>query len=276
MNEHGAAVERFYSHGAERRALEANGFLSFGYWKEDTKDYTEATQNLLELLLEESGIENPDVILNVCCGNGIETARIFERLKPRRIHGIDITRAHIETSRARAAALGLSEQLVFEHGDACRTHFADETFSHVIGIEGIAHFDTREKFFEESRRLLKPGGMLMLTDCILNKLPPGVADELSSAACSRFWHMPRANWTNIPQYVAQLEKHGFRVEFVRSIGDKVYPGFARFNVRREAIMNNIEVRGLRIGLGLAFICWLVGDVYRRGVSDYVLVKAFKR
>lgn len=276
MSEHGRAVEKFYSHGAERRALEANGFLSFGYWKEGTKDYGEATQNLLELLLDESGIEDPDLILNVACGNGIETVKIFERLKPRRIHGIDITRAHIETSRKRAASLGLSDRLVFQHGDACRTGFADETFTQVMGIEGIAHFDTREAFFAEARRVLEPGGLLMVTDCILRRLPPGLADTISSALCSRFWYMPRANWVSIEEYGTQLERHGFRVEFIRSIGDKVYPGFARFNVRRQAIMNNIQVRGLRVGLGLAFICWLVGDVYRRGVSDYVLVKAFKR
>jgi cyclopropane fatty-acyl-phospholipid synthase-like methyltransferase/phosphatidylglycerophosphate synthase len=276
LTPHGAGVEKFYSHGAERRAREANGFLSFGYWKDGTTEYTEATQNLLELVLDESGIEEADLVLNVACGNGVETMQIYERFKPRRIHGIEITRAHVETSRRRAAALGLSKQLVFEHGDACRTSFDDATFTQVIGIEGIAHFDTRELFIAEAHRVLKPGGLLMLTDCVLHRLPPGPADTIASALCSRFWHMPRANWTSIPEDRALLERHGFEVEFVRSIGDRVYPGFARFNVRREAIVNNIEVRGLVVGLGLAFICWLVGDVYRRGVSDYVLVKAFKR
>lgn len=276
LTSHGRGVQTFYSHGAEKRALEAKGFLSFGYWKDDTKDYTEAAENLLQLLLDESGIEAPDVILNVACGNGIETAKIFDRLKPKRIHGVDITRKHIETSQRRAEQLGLADRLVFEHGDACRTRFADETFSHVIGIEGIAHFDTRERFFAEARRVLKPGGQLMLTDCILHRLPPGMMDEVATRACSHFWHMPRANWVDIPEYTEQLERNGFRVEFVRSIGNRVYPGFAKFNVTASAIWNNIEVRGLPVGLGLAFICWLVGDVHRRGVSDYVLVKAFKK
>lgn len=276
LTSHGRGVQTFYSHGAEKRALEAKGFLSFGYWKDDTKDYTEAAENLLQLLLDESGIEDPDVILNVACGNGIETAKIFDRLRPKRIHGVDITRTHIETSRRRAEQLGLADRLVFEHGDACRTRFADETFSHVIGIEGIAHFDTRERFFAEARRVLKPGGQLMLTDCILHRLPPGMMDEVATRACSHFWHMPRANWVDIPEYTEQLERNGFRVEFVRSIGNRVYPGFAKFNVTASAIWNNIEVRGLPVGLGLAFICWLIGDVHRRGVSDYVLVKAYKK
>ncbi|HVJ95076.1 MAG TPA: hypothetical protein VM580_35095 [Labilithrix sp.] len=124
--------------------------------------------------------------------------------------------------------------------------------------------------------MLKPGGQLMLTDCILKRLPPGIMDEVASRACSHLWHMPRANWVDIPEYKEQLERNGFRVEFVRSIADRVYPGFATFNVTADAILNNIEVRGFGRGLGLAFLCWLVGDVHRRGVSDYVLVKAFKK
>jgi erythromycin 3''-O-methyltransferase len=276
MNVHSEGVERFYAHGAERRALEANGFLSFGYWKDGTTDYAEAAQNLLDLLLDESGIDEADLILNVACGNGVETVQMFERLKPRRIHAIDVTRAHIEAAQKRAVALGLSGQLIFAHGDACRTGFDDGMFSQVLGIEGMAHFDTREAFFTEASRVLRSGGLLMLTDCILRQPPPVLMAEISFVACSRFWHVPRANWVTSEEYGRQLEANGFRVEFIRSIGDQVYPGFARYNARRQAIMNNIEVRGLPIGLGLAFICWLVGDVYRRGVSDYVLVKAFKR
>jgi len=273
---HGENVERFYSHGAEARAREANGFLSFGYWKDETRDYDEATENLLDLVLEQAEIDRPDLILNVACGNGIETERILERLQPRRIHGLDITRAHIDTCKKRAAARGLEDRMVFEHGDACQMPFAAEAFSHLVCVEGITHFDTRERFFAEAHRVLQPGGMLMLSDSILHRLPPGIGDEIASRVTSRLWHVPRANWIDIAGYRRQLEANGFRVEFVRSIGDRVFPGFASFNVRREAIANSIRVRGLPVGLGLAFICWLLGDLHRRGILDYVLVKAWKR
>lgn len=275
MPTHEDAVEMFYSHEAERRAQEADGFLSFGYWDGGIQDYDQATRRLLEYFLAEVDIQDPREILNVCCGNGAETVRIFERLRPRRIHGLDITAPHIATCRKRAAALGLSEQLTFQHGDACRTGLPPESFSHVIGIEGPAHFNTREAFFAEAHRVLEPGGWLLLTDSIIQKDPEGLAEQAVAQLCLRVWQMPRANWINIHTYRQQLERAGFEVEILRSIGHNVFPGFARYNVRPDAIRDTLRVHGKAVGPGVVFICWLLGYVHRRGLSDYLLVKARK-
>jgi cyclopropane fatty-acyl-phospholipid synthase-like methyltransferase len=276
MSKHAESVAKFYSHGAERRAREANGFLSFGYWPEGTRDYAEATEKLLDLVIEEARIEHPRAMLNVCSGNGIETVRLYERLRPTRIHGVDITPAHVEESRRRARALGIDDKVLFHRGDATRMPFDDASFSHIVGIEGMAHMKTREQFFAEAHRLLEPGGMLVMTDSIVKPNPSGLRARAIAALCARVWYMPPENLVGLDGYRAQLERQGFRVELARAIGDRVFPGFARFNVTREAILNDIEVRGLPVGLGLAFLCWLLGEAYARGVSDYLIVKAFKR
>lgn len=265
----------FYSHAAERRAKEADGFLSFGYWHEDTRTYDEATANLLDYFLAETKIKDPEIMLNVCCGNGAETTRMYERLRPQTIHGIDITAPHIKACQERAEALGLSDRLFFRHGSACRTGFPDATFSHVVGIEGPAHFDTRESFFAEAYRVLKPGGELLLTDSILRRAPVGIAEHAIAQLCLRVWQMPRANWVNMDVYREQLVRAGFEVEILRSIGHKVFPGFARYNVRRDAVRDTLRVHGKRVGAGLVFICWLLGHVHGRGLADYLLVKAIK-
>ena len=74
---HEDRVERFYSHGSEIRAHEADGFLSFGYWNQDTKDYFESAENLLQFVLKEGAISNPQIIFNVACGYGAESVRFF-------------------------------------------------------------------------------------------------------------------------------------------------------------------------------------------------------
>src|SRR5262249_13394163 len=150
-------VERFYGYRAEERARYADGFLSYGYWPEGTEDYFEAAEKLLDYFLARADIQSPGIVLNVCCGNGAETTRIHERVKPEKLYGPEIPAAHIEACRRRVEALGLSDRLVFERGDACRTGFPAGMFSHVIGIEGPAHFVTRERFFAEAHRVLEPG-----------------------------------------------------------------------------------------------------------------------
>src|ERR1700690_3826864 len=106
-------VERFYGYRAEARALSADGFLSFGYWPGGTEDYHEAAEKLLDYFLTRADIRSPEVLLNVCCGNGAETTRIYERVKPEKLYGLDITAAHIRACRRRVEALGLSDRLVF-------------------------------------------------------------------------------------------------------------------------------------------------------------------
>lgn len=54
---HEEKVAAFYSRGARKRALEAEGFLSFGYWNENTNSYKEAAENLVQFFIARSGIK---------------------------------------------------------------------------------------------------------------------------------------------------------------------------------------------------------------------------
>jgi hypothetical protein len=72
-----------------------------------------------------------------------------------------------------------------------------------------------------------------------------------------------------------LGEIGFAVDNVETIGANVYPGFSRFNLKWTSVKNAIRTRGLRIGLSLTFISWLLGYVYRRKIVDYIFVRAIK-
>ena len=277
MASHEKKVEKFYSHGSDIRSLQSGGFLSFGIWREDTPDYQQAATDLLMMLLENEHPLNRGSILNVACGYGTETFEIYKKLSPDNIIAIDITEAHINFARKRAESQHLSEKIVFEKQDACILPYKSGSFAYVIGIEGPAHFNTREKFLRRSFDVLEPGGVLLLTDIIVNR---EAAERQTVNFClgrraARLWHMPEANWMTIAEIVKMLESIGFRVDIARSMGDRVYPGFSSNNTQWPSIKNAIKTRGIIIGLGLTFISWLLGWAFRRDMIDYAFLRAVK-
>jgi len=274
---HEEKVERFYSHGAELRAAQANGVLSFGYWTESTVEYRQATRDLLTRVLEREPPADRGTVLNVACGNGAETFRIWEALRPEKIVAIDLTEAHIAHARDAATRMGLADRIAFQKADACAFRHPSNRMSYVIGIEGPAHFNTRAAFLKKAYDLLEPGGVLLLTDVIMqgHVASRSVFHRVLAGLSARLWHMPKDNWTSLPDYRSLLTGIGFSVESLESIGQHVLPGFVRYNLRWSSLVSATRARGWRIGIGLTFISWLLGLAYRRGLCDYVYVRALK-
>lgn len=274
---HEKRVEKFYSHGSDTRGLQDGGYLSFGYWTENIKHYRQAVDALINKILQFEKPNTSGKILNVACGYGAETKKIFDCIRPNKIIAIDITEDHINFAKERNALKSNSEQIEFKKMDACKLDFESDSFDYVIGIEGPAHFNTREVFLQNTFRVLKKDGVLLLSDIMVDKRAAlkNTFNKMVSNFCAKHWHMPKENWMSVPELSVLLEKIGFKVDTAESVGNKVFPGFSKYNLKWKSIQNAIQTRGYRIGIGLTFISWLLGFVHRRGLIDYVFIRAVK-
>ncbi len=109
----------------------------------------------------------PAQILDMGCTVGHSTLPYKEYFPQADVWGIDVTAPLVRYAHARSAALGMNVNFAQMNAEA--THFEDETFdlvvSHILLHETSGK--AMPRIFEESYRLLKPGGWMIHCD-----LPP--------------------------------------------------------------------------------------------------------
>jgi SAM-dependent methyltransferase len=117
-----------------------------------------------DLFITWLGLSPSSRLLDLACGSGRPSLRIAQKTGCR-VCGIDLNPDGIEQAQASAQELGLGERAEFRAGDATtRLPFADASFDAVMCIDAINHLPDRPRLFEEWRRVLKPGGRLLITD----------------------------------------------------------------------------------------------------------------
>lgn len=245
-------------------------YLNLGYWPE-AKTIDEACEAMVELVGRTAGLSSADEVLDVGFGFADQDIYWAQHFAPRRIIGLNITSEQVRVARERVRELGLEGQIDLREGSATATGLPDACCDVVIALECAFHFDTRERFFAEAARLLRPGGRLVLADSIptgpnvdpwRHPLRALLNDTIRAALA-----VPRANVYPRDVYAAKLAAAGFDGVRVDSIRDQVFPGWHRALV---------EDPGLRRRLGP--VGWLLRRLLKTDLHegfDYVLAVAHR-
>lgn len=168
-------------------------------------------------------------ILDVGSGTGInlfEAARWFG--PTRLLCGIDISPGMVEIARVKAATLGLPAQIIV--GDAEQLPYPDALFDLVISNSVFHWFADKSRALSEMRRVLRPGGQLILI-CASN---PAFAEWFSLVDQVAQTVVGPTNSTATPvlptaaEVVGLLQSHGFLLEHLAT------------PVRRERVQNPVS------------------------------------
>jgi erythromycin 3''-O-methyltransferase len=206
-------------------------YMNLGYWSNGAADLDAAAEDMAELLASRAGFMPGDRILDAGFGYGDQDFYWVKTRDPKEIVGVDVTPMHVAAATARARREGLADVLRFREGSATALEFPAGSFDRVVALESAFHFLTREDFFRQAYRVLRPGGTIATVD--VAQLEP--AEARAKPAKGIDWNAAfegkdrqRENWYPAAGYANALTRTGFTNVRAESIRDDVLEPWRRF------------------------------------------------
>jgi len=195
------------------------------HFRERLLKYTRKAFSLLP------GLDKPR-ILDVGCGSGVPTLELA-KLSKGEVVGLDIDQSLLDELNRKIELEGLSNSVTARKCSMFEMDFPDESFD-IIWAEGPISAIGFERGLREWRRLLKPGGFLVVHD-VTNNMKDKIKKIPSSGykLLNRFSLPEDAHWTeyyrpleirieelrarykNNPEFLQILRKHQNEVDVVK-------------------------------------------------------------
>jgi len=203
-------------------------------------------------------------------GNGLGTQEplIARVARPRRLVAVNITEWQLAAGRDRLRAAGAAPVA----GDATRLPVAGAAVDGIISVEAAFHFRSRKAFFDECFRVLRPGGVLSISDIPVRRWPVTPAEVLSGLTQLRVFGLRPAMAMTAGQIAAAARAAGLAEVEVTVCGDRVISPALRLAAARLAAPVSAPA-GHQAAARL--LLWQVGLLWRRRIIDYLLLRAVR-
>lgn len=160
-----ADIGRFYDQMGPFLETLLGDNIHVGYWSgpEDESSGTEAQERLTDMMIQRARLGAGQRLLDIGCGTGRPAVRLAQATGCS-VTGLSVSAMQVEQANARARKEGLSDQVRFQVADAMELPFQDASFDAVWAFESLLHMPDRAHVLRNAFRVLRPGGMLVLTD----------------------------------------------------------------------------------------------------------------
>lgn len=145
--------------------------VHWGYWENPNAapiapdEFHRAAEAMLDRMVGAAVIRDGAKILDVGCGLGGTINFLNRRCEACTLVGINIDQRQLAIGRSSVSAQNRNS-VHFAGANACALPFPSECLDVVLCVESIFHFPNRQMFINESARVLKPGGLLLISDFV--------------------------------------------------------------------------------------------------------------
>jgi SAM-dependent methyltransferase len=234
--------------------------LNFGYWNDNSSDLVEAQDNLCSMIDDIAELSSANRLIDVGSGLSAPAARW------KSVHSsLDISCVNINFQQLMSAKHIKASLL---NATSTALPFSDKSADRIVALESAQHFKPLDKFIKESRRVLEPGGLLVIAIPVVTAAHP----FFQLGILSWTWSSERYELEHVKSAIA---RNGFKIQDIRHIGHQVYEPLTDYYViHRRSLRENILKRYPSFLENVLYNSLLkMRDVSRKGIIDYIIVKA---
>lgn len=168
-------------------------------------------------MAELADFKNKDNILDMGCGIAGSSIYLSEKYNVQ-CTGINLNLKQCEIAKKRIEEKGLSNQIQIINTNYLKSGLESANYDGIWALETICHCDEKRDFIKEANRLLKPGGVMVLSEYFARK------EEYNQSKPIRKW---LDRWAipgidTISDFRAKLEEEGFEILYEEQINKAIY------------------------------------------------------
>ncbi len=200
--------------------LNSSAAMHYGYWDKRVKTLPEALEKENEILAEKVKIKKSDIVLDAGCGVG--GSSIFLAKKYRcNVIGITLSKKQANSASEKAKKAKVTDRTKFFVMDYEHTTFSSKKFDVVWAIESFCHAENKKQFIEESFRILKPNGRIIIADGFTKKEAVTASEK---DIMNKFLSGFQVNYLETPSNIKIfLKKAGFQKITYMNITKNILP-----------------------------------------------------
>ena len=244
--------------------------VNMGYWKDIPvihSDQIHLANQAMFRLVSDSALfaESNEKVVDIGCGFATNMKYCLENHNISNMVGLNISPFQTNWGNRFLMHQGLAGKAEVILGSATEMPFEDASIDRMISIEAAFHFNTRDVFIKEVKRVLKPGGILSLADLIICK-PRNWLQRIFVKSIMKTLYVPAKNVYDYEDYVIMMQQCGLEILHIERMKHEVTIPFKKWFWKRPvAVFWNYNLLWSLTGLGFMY-----------AKLDYIRVVAQKR
>jgi len=197
--------------------------LHYPLYINKSDSFLQAQENLTDHCISRLNSLNNKTILEIGCGNGVQTKYILNKFNPKSITGIDLNQENIRIANQEKDRRGMKNIHFFVDDAQQLSKFKENSIDVIINIESAFHYPDKPLFLKQLFRVLKPGGHFLIADILTS--------QKKKKWFKKSWKkkMVFHHWDQ-KKYKTELDKAKLKITRFEDITSGVTDGFRNYRI----------------------------------------------